>query len=147
MLPKWLEVALEELQTGVAEVPGAASNPRIERYLASVGMEPSSPGFLGDETPWCAGFVHWCLNEAGIVGTGRPNARSYQKWGDSSPPDVGSIAVLWRGQRDGWQGHVGFTLDTSTTLIYLAGGNQSNRVSVRAYPRNRVLTLRRPFVE
>lgn len=144
MLPTWLEVALGELQQGVAELPGAASNPRIEEYLSSVGLLPTSPGFEGDETPWCAAFMHWALRQAGIVGTGRPNARSYQKWADSSAPELGAIGVLWRGKVDGWQGHVGFVLDVSDTNIYLLGGNQRNRVSVAAYPRDRVLSIRWP---
>ena len=139
-VPRWLEVALGELQSGVAEVPGPASNPRIDAYLRTVGLGPD------DETPWCAAFTHWCLAEAGLMGTARPNARSYIHWGTPvGEPRLGAITVLWRGSRDGWQGHVAFLMDLTSSSILLLGGNQGNRVSVAAYPRDRLLGMRWPI--
>jgi len=137
-LPGWLEVALGELQHGVHEVPGPASNPRIDTYLAGVGLRP------GDETPWCAAFVHYCLQHAGYVGTGQPSARSYRTWGTPSETRLGAVGVLWRGSRGGWEGHVAFILDISDSSLYLLGGNQGDRVSVAAYPKDRLLGLRWP---
>jgi len=137
-LPGWLEVALGELQQGVHEVPGPASNPRIVEYLQGLGTGG------GDETPWCAAFVGWCLKHSGHPGTGLPNARSYLGWGQPTELRLGAAAVLWRGARDGWQGHVAFILDTSDSSLYLLGGNQGDRVSVAAYPKDRLLGLRWP---
>ena len=137
-LPGWLEVALEELQTGVAEVPGPASNPRIDTYLAGVGQHS------GDETPWCAAFADWCLTQDGWLTPKRPNARSYLNWGKLVEPTVGAITVLWRGSPGGWQGHVAFYLDQSDASYYLLGGNQGDRVSVRSYPKDRLLGFRWP---
>lgn len=133
-----MEVAFEELDRGVSEVPGPISNPRINIYLVGVGQEPN------DEIPWCAAFVNHCLESAGRRGTTKPNARSYLQWGAPTGPKTGAIAILWRGQRDGWQGHVAFYLDQSDTHLYLLGGNQRDRVSVAIYPRERLLGLRWP---
>lgn len=137
-LPRWLEVGFGELQRGVSEVPGPASSPRISIYLVGCGAMPS------DETPWCAAFVNHCLQSAGLNGTEKPNARSYLSWGQPTEPKLGAIAVLWRGTPDGWQGHVGFFLDQGATSVYLLGGNQGDRVSVAAYPRDRILGYRWP---
>lgn len=135
----WLIVALDELADGVLEVPGPGSNPRILDYLATVGLSN-----VGDETPWCAGFVQWCLQQAGRPGTGRAAARSYLRWGRQTTADVGAVAVLWRGSPKGWQGHVGFVLDKDAATVTLLGGNQGDRVSVARYPVERVLDYRIP---
>lgn len=138
-LPAWLEAALVELQHGVAEVPGPASNPRISEYLGDL----KNP-LEGDETSWCAAFVNWCLEKSGVGGTDMPNARSYLLWGQLSKPRLGAVTVLWRNNPTSWQGHVGFLLDDSPTSLYLLGGNQGDRVSVSAFPKDRLLGYRWP---
>jgi uncharacterized protein (TIGR02594 family) len=131
-----LLLALKELGLGVAEIPGAAANPRIALYLASVGQ----PG--SDEIPWCSAFAHWCITEAGGIGTGKPNARSWLAWGkEIQVPQIGAIAVFKRGT--GWQGHVGFVLDVSPGRVCLLGGNQGDRVSVAMYGAAELLGYRR----
>jgi uncharacterized protein (TIGR02594 family) len=141
----WLSAAFAELERGVEEFPDSAAvaeNPRIVEYHRGVGIGPD------DETPWCAAFVNWCLVQGGAVGTAKPNARSYQDWGLTDPGRLGAVAVLWRGSPNGWQGHVGFVLDNShPDLVYLLAGNQGDRVSVRGFPRNRLLSYRWPAQE
>lgn len=136
MIPKWLEVALTELGDGVKEVPGPGDNPRIVSYLQTAHQAPE------DEIPWCAAFVGWCILQAGFIPTGRANARSYLDWGLPSAPLLGAVTVLWRSNPSSAQGHVGFLLDVSDSSVYLLGGNQSDRVSVTAYPKDRVLGYR-----
>ena len=122
-VPLHLLLALKELSRGVAEIPGAPADARIALYLASVNQ----PG--SDEIPWCSAFVNWSIVEAGGVGTGKPNARSWLAWGkETLLPQLGCIAVFRRGT--GWQGHVGFVLDAHGPIVTLLGGNQSDRVSV-----------------
>lgn len=127
---------------GVEEWPGARHNPAIQAMFAAVGHNPNEP----DETPWCAAFVGAVLAELGLPHTGRLNARSYLDWGvpvqlrDVRPGDV---CILWRGQRDGWQGHVGFVVRFDGDRVILRGGNQGNRVSDAPYPLSRVLGWRR----
>lgn len=134
--PKWLAVA--ENETGVTEIPGPLSEPRIDEYLATVGMAAD------DDIPWCAAFCNWCLMMAGNHGTGRPNARSFLEWGVAQDaPQIGSVVVLRRGNST-WQGHVGFYLSSDETTVELLGGNQSNQVCVRRYPLADVLGYRWP---
>jgi len=76
--PKWLVIARNEI--GVREVPGTRDNARVLEYLATV-LKTRLPRWFRDETPWCAAFVNWCLEQGGIKGTGKPNARSYIKYG------------------------------------------------------------------
>lgn len=137
--PQHLVIAEREL--GIAEIPGPAANARIAEYLGIVGAGES------DETPWCAAFANWCLAKAGVVGTGKPNARSFLDIGESVQlleANPGDIVVFWRGDPKGWTGHVAFfwaRRDDDT--IEVLGGNQSNAVSIATYPIRRILGIRR----
>jgi uncharacterized protein (TIGR02594 family) len=132
----WMQYALQEY--GVREVAGSGTNPRIAAYLAVVGAGSS------DETAWCSAFVNWCMQQAGILGTLKANARSWLKWGNAclAQPTYGAVTVLWRGNPNGWQGHVGFYAGSSGNHIVLLGGNQGNAVSLREYKKSRVLGYR-----
>ena len=133
-IPKHLIIALEEI--GEAEIAGEDFNTRIAEYLETVDM------IANDEIPWCAAFVNWCLNKAEIFGTALPNAKSYLEWGyNITQPVVGAITVFDRGKHS-WQGHVGFFLDQSDNYVYIIGGNQSNRVSIRPYNKNKLVGYR-----
>jgi uncharacterized protein (TIGR02594 family) len=135
---KPIEYALVELVAGVAEVPGPGSNPRVLEYLHTVGLGRD------DETAWCSAFTNWCHEQAGITGTGKGNARSWLSWGGKpDSPCLGDVVVLWRGSRDGWQGHVGFWVGGSGGAVLILGGNQGDRVSIAAYSPERVLGYRR----
>jgi uncharacterized protein (TIGR02594 family) len=138
----WLTIALEELATGVAEIPGPDSNPRIREYLVAGG----GWGNLGDDTPWCAAFVSWCLERSGLPSTNALNARSYLAYGVHTLPQVGCITVLWRIAPSSASGHVGFLLDRAPDSVVLLGGNQGDRVSVQRFPIGRVLDYRMPAV-
>lgn len=138
----WLDVAWKELRSGVAEIAGSTDNTRIEEYLQTVGIRDPN-----DEIPWCAAFVNWCLKEVGLSGTGKPNARSFLDWGIVEPSEsvrLGTITVLWRGERNAWTGHVGFLVGRSAGAAIILGGNQSDAVTVQGYPINRVLGYRWP---
>jgi hypothetical protein len=50
--------AIYKSQLGVREKTGRNDGKDVEKYLKSVG--------LGKGFAWCAAFVHWCLNEAGV---------------------------------------------------------------------------------
>ena len=130
--PLWILSALHELGT-------RSTAPRVAEYLTACDGKP------GDD--WCAAFVAWCLRRAGIDGTGKRAARSYQRWGIPTPADehLGSIVVLWReAPVSSWKGHVGFLLEQDARRVRLVGGNQGGVVSIRWYPKARVLTQRWP---
>jgi uncharacterized protein (TIGR02594 family) len=133
------EIAFRELLAGVHEVAGREHNARILEYHRATRLRASD-----DETSWCAAFVNWSLLQAGVEGTNAANARSFMDWGVAAEaPKPGDIVVLWRGKRDGWQGHVGFYLGRSNGRVYILGGNQGDAVSVDAFHEDRVLGYRR----
>jgi len=129
-IDKHLIIALGEI--GQKEIAGVMSNDRISDYLRSVNMRAD------DEIAWCAAFVNWCLEQAGMVGTKMPNAKSYLNWGyNINVPLPGAVVVFDRGKQK-WQGHVGFFLDETPSYVYLLGGNQQDKVSIRPYSKDRL---------
>ena len=131
-------IALKEL--GVQEHIGIAHNPRILEYHQATSLKASS-----DEIPWCASFVNWCLQEAGVRGTNSASARSFLDWGHDvllEDAKQGDIVIFSRGSNPRL-GHVGFYAGRTATTINVLGGNQSNRVSLAAYPISKLLSLRR----
>lgn len=134
----WLAYAWSQL--GQREIAGPRSNPRIAEYIRVSGH----PSLADDATAWCAAFVGACLDNAGIAGTGSLMARSYLSWGSPAAwPEPGAIAVLSRGA-DPTFGHVGFLVGMTDDRVMLLGGNQSDAVTVEAFPRSRLLALRQP---
>lgn len=145
--PGWMVVALDEAAVGIVELPGDHHNKRVLLYHASTSL-----GATEDEVPWCAAFVGWCAEQAGLTSTNSARARSYLEWGrEIRPPAYGAIVVFSRGAnapgRDVIEapGHVGFLVGSPTpNEMMILGGNQSNRVCVRPYPRDRLLGVRWP---
>ena len=75
-------------------------------------------------------------------------ARSWLRCGyPMARPEVGCIVVFWRGEPDGWSGHVGFVVgqDGDGNLM-VCGGNQGDAVSIAAFRRARVLGYRWPVL-
>lgn len=142
--PAILEAAGRHL--GAEEWPGARHNPTIQGFFAAAGANPAEP----DETPWCAAFVGAVLAELGLPNTGRLTARSYLDWGvPVSLAEVmpGDVVVFWRGQRNGWQGHVGFVVAIAGDAVICRGGNQGNKVSDARYLMSQLLGFRRAVAD
>lgn len=96
------------------------------------------------KTPWCAAFANAVLQASGTKGTGSLAARSFLKWGTpTQTPTEGDIVVLSRGSNPA-HGHVGFYAGETDTHIKVLGGNQRDSVSVREYPKSRLLGYRKP---
>lgn len=112
-------------------------------------------GFDPTQTEWCAAFVNSILDLDNI-----PNlhdydakypllAREFLKYGDmilESEIQKGDLVIFPRGDL-GWQGHVGFYVDTYThnkkQYYLILGGNQSGKVSIQKYPTYKALGIRR----
>ena len=118
------------------------------KYLRDlVGVDPV-------RTEWCAAFVNAVLEIDDIPGSDIVSdnplmARSFLDWGERvEREDVqrGDIVVFPRGNA-GWQGHVGFYVETriqdGREYWVILGGNQSNQVRYDLYPANRALGVRR----
>lgn len=136
----WMKFALEEY--GTKGIVGPGSNARIGEYLKTVGMSPN------DEIPWCSAFANWCMLQAGIPGTGKANARSWLNWKEAkmslAAPVWGCVAILWRESPQSSKGHVGFYTGNTGTKVQLLGGNQSNSVSIKEFPKDHVIGYRWP---
>jgi uncharacterized protein (TIGR02594 family) len=145
-----VDIARAELALDVREVPGAQHNPRIVMYHAS-----TSTGRASDEVPWCSSFVNYCVEKAGLIGTGSKWAMSWHdaEWGQdvTEAPRDGDIAVFKRrsgGPRgEVMGGHVAFWTADLGNRISVLGGNQSNRIKISQYPKNGVMAGTNLFYE
>ena len=105
-------------------------------------------------TEWCAAFVNAVLELDKIPGSESVSdvplmARSFLDWGERvDPVDIkrGDVVVFPRGNQ-GWQGHVGFFVDSQVVdgkeVWIILGGNQSNEVRYDFYSPKRALGIRR----
>lgn len=134
--PNWVRIATAEI--GVKENTSKSKhNPRVIEYHASVQGRINT-----DETPWCSSFVNWVMKKAGKGGTSSAMAISWLKYGKNlNRPAYGAIAVIdWDGGGKGWKGHVGFVVGKNgDDEILLLGGNQSNAVNIKAFPKDKIV--------
>ena len=105
-------------------------------------------------TEWCAAFVNAVLELDGILGSSSVSdvplmARSFLFWGERvEPADIqrGDVVVFPRGNQ-GWQGHVGFYVDTQfidgKEIWIILGGNQSKSVRYDFFSPKQALGIRR----
>lgn len=134
--PKWLVEARRYI--GEREIKGAQHNPLIVQMWKDIKRS----GIKDDETPWCAAFTGAVLERVGIKSTCFESAGSYLGWGAQLlQPALGCVAVF---TRDGG-GHVGFVVgETDGGVLLVLGGNQSDAVNIRSFPRSRVSGYRWP---
>lgn len=130
--PPWMQIAI--MEQGVREwKPG--DNPRIQAYLASVGL----PGF-SDETAWCAAFTNWCIEQAGYRGGKSGRVSDWWSWGRPVAATYGAICILQPLTRDqASSGHIGFLHAMDAKNVWLLSGNSSNQVRISAYPKNKLI--------
>jgi uncharacterized protein (TIGR02594 family) len=127
----WMAFARKELEKPVKEIPGAASNPEIEKYF-----EVTVIGHQKDGVAWCGAFVSWCLKQANRHANVLLSALAvaWLKNGDAlQGPQFGAVAVL-RPLVQGASGHVGFVVSWDETHVTLLGGNQGGAVSEQKFP-------------
>jgi uncharacterized protein (TIGR02594 family) len=124
------------------EIDGPENNPEVMKYYHETGRTWVN----SEETAWCDAFMDWCAMQAGYAPTPGLNARAWLDVGEVVVDfnlDDDIIAILWRGDPDGWRGHVGIPIRKTDKHLWLLGGNQSNMVRISPYPIGRLLGYRR----
>lgn len=138
--PKMLKAALE--LHGTRETLGRANNPIIMGWAEECGFKSA---YSGDDVPWCGLFMAVCAKRAGWEFNPKGNAlwaRNWASWGNGvAVPMLGDIGVK---VRDGG-GHVGQVIGVSKdgSQVFLLGGNQSDAVNIRHFPRKDFIAFRR----
>lgn len=136
---------------GVKEVQGAVHNPLV---VAMHQVGTGLPWVKDDETPWCSSFVNFICFCLGIHRSKSPRARSWLNIGtrvEIKDATVGwDIVILKRGSGEqpgpevlNAPGHVGFFAGFNQGKVYLLAGNQDDQVSIKAFPMNQILGIRR----
>jgi len=127
--PLWLTVSLSHL--GLHEGVGAKDNPELIADIRTVAND-----YQHDATPWCAGWVSFCLAKSGEKPSSQPLwALSYcdtknQPIVRLQGPALGAIAVKTRNGG----GHVTFVAGrTRGNTLACCGGNQNDEVNVSPY--------------
>lgn len=132
-----LEIALGEY--GNHSIKGIFNNAQVVKYFQEIGQK----WVTNDDTAWCAAFTNWCLVKARKMQTGSLAARSFLTYGaPTSTPKLGDIVVLWRIDKSGPYGHVGFFISKTKDKVYILGGNQNDEVDITAFDISRVLSYR-----
>lgn len=141
--PAWLVTALGDV--GLAEIPGAKTAWRIERWLVEMGA-----WWRDDEAPWCGVAVAAWIRSAYL----KPPPKAYRAlawldWGITiHRPRVGAVVIFDRGAG---KGHVGLVVGNDAYgRLMVVGGNQrsdaspSGAVTVAPFSLNRVIGYRWP---
>jgi len=129
-------------QYGVKEIPGTKHNSTIVAYSKEIGYA----GIIDDETAWCSIFLNWCALKAGLQRSKKLNARSWLNVGETvEEPQTGDVVIFWRESKNSWKGHVAIYINHSESKNHIncLGGNQSNKVCIRAYKAEQLLGFRR----
>lgn len=141
----WLQEARRLI--GLKETPGPADNPTILDWAENLDI-----AYGDDDIPWCGLFVAHSIGStlsAEPLPTNPLGARNWARWGAPCEPQLGAVLVFWRGERNGWKGHVGFYVgeepkEGATKVYHVLGGNQSNKVCVARLGADRFLAARWP---
>ena len=129
--PAWLVIAEKEL--GIHETAGPKATARIVEYDKATTLKATS-----DEVPWCAAFVCWCLEQAGIESTHSAAAASYYDWGEAIDDPVEGCIVVW-------PHHVSFFAGwEDDDTIRCLGGNQADSVKYSNFSIGNILSYRMP---
>lgn len=94
---------------------------------------------------WCACFVSWCYNRAGVneprfaacQSQGIPWFQSHGQWGDRSYPNIApGDAIFFDWEGDGEADHVGIVIGTDGSRVYTVEGNSGNACKIKSYDLN-----------
>lgn len=135
--------------SGVEFVNGARpGNPALvelaQRQVGNVGGYPywSWYGFA-NRVEWCACFVSWCYNQAGLSeprfagcqSQGIPWFTSRGQWGARGYENIApGDAIFFDWDLDGSADHVGLVIGTDGERVYTVEGNSGDACKIKSYP-------------
>lgn len=144
----WAALDCASQYLGMKEVPGHESNPAI---LAMLQMDMAWPS--DDSVPWCSAFANWVAFNMGLERSKSLRARSWLRIGSEAKggEENGNCVVVFkrgRGRQPGPDtinapGHVAFFSHFDGDKVWVVGGNQGDKVSLKAYPLSQMLGIRR----
>lgn len=94
---------------------------------------------------WCACFVSWCYNRAGVSeprfaacqSQGIPWFTSHGQWGDRGYQNLApGDAIFFDWELDGEADHVGIVIGTDGERVYTVEGNSGDACKIKSYPLN-----------
>jgi uncharacterized protein (TIGR02594 family) len=158
----------EELQV-ITAVTGQAPWMTVAEQAKAAGVDANKPEFKNtildyfnatdhgrpnNIVAWCGAFAAHCMKNSGSpvaaasIPKGSAAAASWKIWGAKLPLDgsipTGAVVVLSPTPNSGRTGHVGFFVGFSPDgkKVNLLGGNQSNKVTITGFPKDRIAAIR-----
>jgi len=124
---------------GTVEGAGAADNPTILAWAKEVGV---AADYTHDEIPWCGLFMAVVAKRAGKVPPSDPLwALNWRNFGRSvAAPMLGDVLIKTRAGG----GHVTMYVGEDADTFHCLGGNQSDQVCIRRFPKELSWAFRRP---
>ena len=131
---------------GLKDFSGDTSNSQVVQFFVETGH----PEIIDDETSWCSAYMSWCVQNVKLDGLDVKSNLSAKSWLNVGQevvgvPQTGDIVIFWREKKNSWQGHVSIFIneDPITHQVFCLGGNQDDKVCIKAYPSEQVLGFRR----
>ena len=124
---------------GTKGIQGQKSNPTILDFFKKSFFS----GVQNDDVAWCSAFVNAICSILKLPMSYDLLARSWLNVGiETKKPEMGDLAIFWRGSKNASTGHVGFFIGEFNDSIYVLGGNQNNEVNISLFPKYQLLGYR-----
>ena len=137
--PDWIIEGRKHV--GLREIVGAKHNPVVVGFWKLLGRP-----YREDETPWCGGFVGYCIAKAGLKLPSIPErALSWATWGKPCDAVPGAIGV--KSRKGG--NHVFFIIGETVDGRYykVLEGNANNMVRIGDILKTDVFAIRWPVAQ
>lgn len=132
-----LNNVIQQAAAGEWRETGRPGNPRIIECYKVAGGVLDGADSRADHHMWCAAFVSWALDTAGITAIKSMSSQAWKQygsevdWRDLTKLRKWDVIVFKSKTRAG--GHVGFVIGVKNGKIQTLGGNQSDNVTVSDY--------------
>lgn len=135
-------IAIGLAEYGVKETPGSGDNP----FILNMAKDCGFTDYVHDSIAWCSLAANWIALKGGYQRSKSLAARSWLNVGapvELKEAQLGDVVILWRGDPNGVEGHVGFYIAHNEGAIYLFAGNQGDQFCIEGFDPARVLGVRR----